>query len=693
MAKVLHLDFETRSDINLKTAGLHNYAKGRHTDIIMACYAFDDGPVQLWVRPNDCPEDVYHHIESGGEVHAHNAAFEKEMCNNVGTRLYGWPHLYDSQLVCTLAMSYAMGLPGHLGAAAAALGISQQKDNIGYRLMLQYCQPRAVDSFGKIQWWEEPSGLKRLAEYCAQDVVVEREIGKRMLKLSHYERSIWQLDQKINGRGIKIDLPAVKAALSIVEAEKQKLIKEIQDVSDNTISTPSSIAQIKNFLALFGLDDVESIAKVEAAELLDRDDLPTPCRKVLEIRAEAGKTSTAKLDSMLCGAQASDGRFRGAFQYSGANTRRWAGRRVQLQNLPRTKISPALVNDILCEMPKLNGDKMRLYYGPPLDVISNCLRGFLVAEEGKEFLCCDFSSIEARVIAWLAGQENVLEIFRTHGKVYEHAASSIFGKPMADISPDERQIGKVAILALGYQGGVGALQKMAKAYGVRLEPAYQSLWSRATSGQKEFVEKRYDQTKADYPGISREEFIASDLTKVFWRMANPKIVEYWHSLESCAIMATKLAGQNGLSTTISTPIKFKVAGSFLWARLPSDGTLCYPYPQVAHKETKWGTSKETLSYMSEDINHKWTRFNTYGGSIAENVTQSFARDILADAMLRLESHGYSIVAHVHDEIICEETAGAKSVQDMANIMSEIPTWAGGLPIAANGWAGKRYRKS
>ena len=568
----------------------------------------------------------------------------------------------------------------------AALGIPEQKDQVGYRLMLQYCVPRSIDENGRIVWWDEASGLDRLYSYCKRDVEVERAISKRMLKLSSFEQRVWQLDQKINSRGIKVDLPAVEACVKVVELEKEKLTKEIRDASDNTIAAPTCTQQIKDFLELHGVDGVTSIAKADAGLLLDRTDLPEACRRVLNIRGEAGKTSTAKLQAMREGASPWDSRLRGLFQFSGANTRRWAGRRVQLQNLPRTKINAALVNDILAEMPKLTPDKIRLFYGLPLDVISNCLRGLLVADEGKEFLVCDFSAIEARVIAWLAGQESVLEVFRNGGDVYVEAAKSIFGKK--EITPEERQIGKVAVLALGYQGGVGALQKMAKAYGVCLAPAYRSLVARATLEQRDFVEKRYEQSEKE---ISREEFIASDLTKVFWRLANPKIVGFWARLESGAILAVK--GQGKVIANVHHPIEFKKSGSFLFCKLPSGGVLSFPYPQVGEAKMPWGDTREALTYMSEDQNHKWTRFKTYGGSLAENVTQSFARDLLADAMLRLEAQQYEIVAHVHDEILCEVPSGFGSVEHMSNTMCENPLWAGGLPLHATGYRAKRYRKS
>lgn len=687
---ILHLDFETRSDVDLKKSGLHQYAKGKNTDIMCAAFAFDDEEVWLWLPGHSLSKRVIAHIESGGEVHAHNAAFEQELCNNVATRKYGWPHLYSDQLVCTMAMAYAMGLPGYLEGTAAALGVDQKKDMIGNRLMRQYCVPKELNSDGTIVWWSEPDDLFKIWQYCRQDVVVERAIGKRMMMLSPYERQIWQLDQKINARGIAVDVKAAYHAANMVEQEKERLNDEIRLVSKNQIATCTAVQQIKDYLYYKGVPNVEGLAKADVIDLLSQKDLPADCRKVLELRKEAGKASTAKLDAMLAGASPEDKRLRGSFQYSGANTRRWAGRRVQLHNLPRSKINAPLVDKILVHLAKGGtAHEIDLLYGSPLDVVSNCLRGLLTSGPHSDLVACDFSSIEARVIAWLAGESAALEIFNTHGKIYEHAASRIFGIPIEQVTDSQRQIGKVAVLALGYQGGVGALQTMARGYGVSLAPALPALASLADSDTLIRCEDSFAKNKHRYDDISREEYIASDLTKIFWREANPAIVQFWAALNSAV---TRAINNPGVKMS-ADKIEFKVSGSFLWCRLPSGGVICYPYPKIEQIELPWGGKGDSPTYMSEDgQSHKWMRFKTYGGSLAENVTQAVARDLLADAMLRLESNNYPVVAHVHDEIICEVPEGWGTLDEMSEIMCESPAWADGLPVKAGGWRGKRYRK-
>lgn len=693
--RILHLDLETRSDLDLRKVGLAVYARGKNTDIVCAAFAFDDDVPDLWYPGQTVPPKIIDFIEAGGEIWAHNAAFERDMINFVGVRKYGWPYIYTEQMVCTMAMAYAMGLPGTLDGCSSALGIEQRKDLEGSRIMLQLCKPRAIDPVtGKIQWWDDLVKLRRLYEYCAQDVVVERAAGKRMLQLSSYEKRVWVLDQKINDRGIKIDIKAAFAASMLVEEEKTALNIEMQKVSGNEIATCTAVAQIKKFLEKHSIF-AESIDKAATTELLLSKDLPAICREVLSLRQQASKASTAKLDPMISGAGA-DHRIRGSFQYSGANTRRWAGRRVQFHNLKKPSLKPETITSIIeaLRSGKLDREAFTMLYGEPMTVISDLIRAMLVAEVGHEYLACDFNAIEARVVAWLAGQYSTIQIFESGEDIYIHAATSIFGKRAENITSTERAVGKVAVLALGFGGGVGAFQAMAKGYGVTMAPAFGSLWRRAPDEIQSRVEKSFEaycakQERLNDPAISREEFIASDLTKVFWREANPAIVQYWADLEDAAIAAVQKPNQIFRAGMIN----YKKSGSFLFCRLPGGGCICYPYPEIRLTKTPWGQKKNSLTYMSEDSqSKKWLRFTTFGGSLCENVTQAVARDLLADSMLRLEDAGYPIVLHVHDENVCEMPKGAGSLDRMRSIMEDSPAWAKGLPIKASGFIANRYRK-
>lgn len=314
-------------------------------------------------------------------------------------------------------------------------------------------------------------------------------------------------------------------------------------------------------------------------------------------------------------------------------------------------------------------DYIDLMYGPPLQVVADCLRGMIVPRPGHHLIACDFSAVEARVLAWLAGEQSVLEVFKSHGKIYEHAAAAIYRKPMELVSKDERQIGKVASLALQFGGGKGAFQTMARGYAVKVK----------------------DET--------------AENIKLAWRESHPHIVRYWYALENAALEALRIphtvkVGPKGRE------VAFKKNGSFLWCRLPSGRVLCYPYPEIREVETPWGEMKEALTYMASiadtkgkvlpdtNASGKWQRVSTYGGSLAENVTQAVARDLLADALLRLESASYQTVMHVHDEAVIEvpETAPESTLADVEKLMAQVPSWAEGLPLAAEGWRGTRYRK-
>ncbi len=333
-----------------------------------------------------------------------------------------------------------------------------------------------------------------------------------------------------------------------------------------------------------------------------------------------------------------------------------------------------------------------MFYGSPLGILADCLRGFLIASPGHDLIGADFSAIEARVLAWLADETSVLERFRGDGKVYEFAASNIYRIPMEQITKYQRQIGKVSELAFGFGGGVRAIQKMAKNYDVRMAPALPGLWKAATSDQRDSAIKYWDSKGKDF-GISKEEFLASEITKLSWRKTRPKTVAYWSSLENASKLAVANPGKICTVGPIGREIKYKAAGSFLWCLLPSKRALCYPYPRVETIQTPWGEPKQSLTYMSEDsTTRKWERHKAYGGLLCENVTQAVARDLLAEAMLRLEQKTYPVVMHVHDEVVCEVPEGLGSVKELESITCELPIWANGLPIAAEGWRGKRFQK-
>lgn len=411
------------------------------------------------------------------------------------------------------------------------------------------------------------------------------------------------------------------------------------------------------------LKNTHSLDKEAVFSLLELPDLPPDIRRVLEIRQQVGKTSVKKLQAMQVCSNADD-RARGLHQYHGATTGRWAGRRLQTQNLPRPKLKQDMIesyfNCLAVPDHRVRGPLVDSIIGDVLSVTSDSIRGFIAAPEGRELLCADFSNIEGRVLAWLAGQEDKLDAFRAYdaGKgpdLYNVAAAGILGVPVADVTADQRQsIGKVSELAFGYQGGLGAWRQFSPDDG---------------------------RTDDEIDGF-----------KNAWRDRYPKIVDLWYALERAAMSAVKNPGKtfdvNGL-------IRYKMSGSFLFCRLPSSRVIVYPYPDIRQKEMPWGEERAAMFFLGQNtITRKWGRMDTYGGKLSENVTQAVARDVLADAMIRLSNQGFEIVMHVHDEIVAETEAvsAASQFPRFTACMAALPRWAEGLPIAVSGWHGRRYRK-
>lgn len=695
----LHIDFETRSACDLRVAGLDNYAKHPTTDVWCMAYAFDNQPVQL-LRFADqdvatCAggavflSDIYRHIEAGGIVVAHNAAFEVAIWNNVLAPKYGWPPLDPKQVRCTMAMAYAMSLPGALENAAAVLGLAAQKDMTGHRVMMQLAKPKSTDP---LTWHTDEAKIAKLYAYCKQDVEVERQVEARLLALTPAEQQLWLIDQKINNRGIYVDLPAVKAAIQIVEAEQARLNHAMRVITKNAVATCNAVGQLGDWLKYRGVK-MDSVAKADVLDALQSDTLPEDVEKVLKLRQEAAKSSTAKLKKMI-ESVSSDGRLRGMFQYHGAATGRWAARKVQLHNLPRPTIPQQDIEFILDHIERRDAAAfIDNLYGSVLDVISSCLRGFLCAAPGHDLIAVDYSNIEGRVLAWLAGEDWKLQAFRdfdagTGPDLYLVAAAVIYRVAVESLNKKspERQPGKTCELAFGFQGSVGAWRKMESA-------------------------------APDMPHFPDEEVHEF---KDKWRGRHPRTVSFWHDLERAVVSAIQYPGEVFEAGDKSHPIRYKVAGSFLWCKLPSGRNLCYPYPRIDWKHTyrkpdgglailsgkkaamgvpeKWALirSDENVPwYMTVDsLTNKWGEASLYGGELCNNVTQATARDLLAHAMVNLELAGFAVVLHVHDEVVVEIKAncGPDVLPRVEKIMKTLPVWAAGLPVATEGWRGRRYRK-
>lgn len=700
-----HIDYETRSKVDLRKTGLYVYAQHPSTEVLCMAYAFDDEEPHLWTPANAFPMRLMAHIIGGGICVAHNSQFERVITKYVMKQYY-MPEVPIEQWRCTMVMAYAMSLPGSLEEAAKALGLNLGKDLEGRKLMLKMCKPRKVLCSCKgdddncivcggnpeVTWWDDAELHKRLGEYCKQDVKVEREIEKRVLQLRDSELKLWFLDQQINDTGVYIDKRLCDAALKVVEDTMKALNAELKAIAG---CETMEVSQLAKWVGSQLNRPVPSLNKEAILTMLSSLELPDNVRRALELRQEAGKTSTAKVSKML-EMRGEGGRMRGNLQFHGAGTGRWAARGAQLQNLPRPKIKD--VNGAIKLIIDTKDYKwVDLMYGQPLGVVSDCIRGMIGCEPGKVMLSADFSNIEGRVLAWLAGQHNKLDAFRafdagTGPDLYLVAAAGIFGCSIED-AMEFRQIGKVAELSLGYQGGPNAFAKMAGNYGLHIGKHYDIVWENAHAEHKHTALTGYE-LRGKAADMTREAWLAAEVIKVAFRAFNDKIQKYWYLLEEAATRAVqnpgslqKVVGQN------MPEISYKVSGSFLFCRLPSGRTICYPYPTIKPQKTDWGTVRQVVVYKCVDaITRKWGDKHFYGGLAAENITQAVARDVMAEAMVRLDEGYYDIVNTVHDEIICEMPKGSVNLECFIKLMEESPAWATGCPIAASGWMGERYKK-
>lgn len=664
---ILHIDFETRSTVDLTKAGAHVYSQDKTTNALCLGYAIDDKPVQLWVLGQAFPDLLFRGLIDDDTIFAaHNAAFEFLIWNNVCVLKYGWPPLPIEKLDCTMVRAYQMGLPGSLEMAAKAVGMPFEKDMKGHRIMLQLCRPRKIELDGTITWWNPAHSnpkldiiakYEALYRYCKQDIIVERELDKRLLPLSKSEKKLWILDQKINNRGVYLDEAAAKQAIVMVDIEQKRFNAAIFKMTKGEVKTCKSHIALRKWVNSKGVE-TESVDVSTTAELLEGK-LPVKVRNVLMLRGEASKSSTSKLKAMII-SKSKDNRVRGCFQFYGAaSTGRWAGRRIQLHNLKRPDISQDEINFIMKKLGKVDTeeaqDYLNIFHGSVIKPISSCIRAMLTAPPGRQLIAIDFTAIEGRVLAWLAGEEKTLNVFRGHGKIYEHTASQIYGVPINKINKDQRLIGKFANLALGFQGGVKAFQKIAKQH---------------------FV---------DIPEKQAEEI------KVMWRRSSPCTVSYWYDIERAAIAAVQNEEQRFACGPKGRHVTFMKKGSFLFCKLPSNRVIFYPYPKMRPTKTPWGEIKNALNYKGTLYGKFVTRV-AYGGLITENVTQAVARDLLAEAMIRFDTAKCDIVMHVHDEIVFEVPAGKSFMKPAEKLMCELPAWAKDLPVDAKGWQGERYRK-
>ena len=654
----LSIDIETYSDLDIKKVGGYKYAE--NATLLLFAYAWDDEPVQIvdYAAGEDIPDDVLAALTDNSITKcAYNAQFERTVLSHFlqdTGAVMPYEFLDPAGWSCTMVHALTLGLPGSLDGVSKALRLADDKAkmSVGKQLITYFCKPcRPTKANGRRTRnlpERAPEKWATFKEYCVRDVVAEREIRRRLANypMRAEERALWALDQRINDWGVCIDKKLVSEAIAFDADFKGRLIARAADLTG--LPNPASGEQLKRWIQKEEGFFPESLAKDVLPEILERVQKPE-VKEMLRLKQLMSKTSVKKYEAMER-ACCEDGRVHGLLQYYGANrTGRWAGRLVQVQNLPRNSMEE--LDDVRELLREGNADALEIIYDHPLDVLSQLIRTAFVPCDGRRFTVADFSAIEARVIAWLAGEKWRMEVFADGGDIYCASASKMFGVPVEKhgINGHLRQKGKIAELALGYQGGIGALKAMG----------------------------------ADKLGLSDDE-----LQEIVdsWRRASPHIKQLWYDVSNAALEAVR----ERRTVTLHHGVAFSARSGMLFIRLPSGRELAYVRPKI---EIDPNFDREGLTYEGSDqTSGKWTRLRTYGGKLVENIVQAIARDCLAVAMTRLEAAGQRIVMHIHDEVVIERWEKDHDLTYVCQIMGRPIDWAPGLILTADGYITDYYKK-
>ena len=661
----LHLDFESYSEADLKTVGPWAYSKHPSTEVLMMAWAFDKETPVIWLPGEPLPTWPISRVEKNGRLdfrlNAWNDFFELCIMRNV----LNWPIPSPGYWADTAAKAAVLALPRSLEDCGEALGLdmADAKDKEGKKLIQIFCKPKK--SAKKVNWGElirtypkdEPELFEKFKRYCIKDVIAERKIDDLLPELQPRTRKLWELDRAINLRGVHFDMPSVKNAIIIIDKARKKAVKKVANQTQGMLDNINSQPQFMEYMEWLG-SPLENAQK----EYLKRKvkELQTDADKgaiqllipidIINLRLEVSRSSLAKYDKLLNIIDETS-RGYGLQRFHGASTGRWTGNLFQPHNLPRKSLDlPDLCIDLLKYQ---DPEAIEMLFDSCLRAISYCLRGMITASPGNRLIVSDFSQIESRVLAWLAGYVAKLEAYIKGLDIYKIAAVAAFKVNYDDIDKEQRQIGKVIELACGFGGGIGAFKDMAKTYGVVI------------------------------PDDEAKQHIKN------WRKANPKITSYWTNLEALAVKAVAEPGTLQRMRNVG----FKTYGSgnrtFLFCILPSGRYIAYHKPRLVNGRF----DKYQIEYMGVDsMTKKYKRQRTYGGKLAENITQATAMDCMADKMTEIDAAGYPLVLMVHDEIISDMPKGKGSIEEFNKLMEIVPKWAEGLPMAADGYEAGRYKK-
>jgi DNA polymerase bacteriophage-type len=708
----LHLDLETRSIINLRVSGPWTYGEHWSTSVWVACFARGDAEPEHWYPGMPLPLTIVQAVFDGVPWVAHNAGFERALLHTHLVPKHGWPSIPVKQWVCTASLAAAASLPRDLAGVARTLGCGEQKDMEGNTLIKKMMKPSRTrhvpcrlcgvpgcdhsDEFKlELDWYETADAIARGTDYCKQDVRAERAVGLRLPALSPVEREVWLMDQRANDRGVRLDLPMIRKSVVVVKDAMTLLNDKTSDLTIGPYTATqhggkltnaakglatTQVQKLRMWMAIEGMYIQDLSAQTIRDILMDTPALDAGIKMALELRQEAAKSSTAKLNAYL-NRVCADEIMRDNLMYCAAHSGRWGGRGAQLQNLPSRFTIKG--HEIAAGLAMIEAGwpahMIRAFVGSPLEVISAALRGMVIARDGCEFVAADYNAIEARGTAWLFSAPGLLGVFARGEDPYLYQASKTYGIPLETMSPKtharERASGKIQVLALGY--GMGPDKYIATCWKERIL-------------------------------VTREQAVR-DVGA--YREGNPEIRDGWHELDRAVF--TAVAERDKPVAACNGKLQFLCRGSWLYMLLPSGRMLYYPQPKIEKRQMRWldpetgkPAQKWCVTYLGNDaITHKWGRQMMYGGRTTENAVQAICRDRLAYSMLRLDAAGYPPVLSIHDEPIAEVPEGFGNQHDewdekekvmrpceFERIISQPFDWDRGFPVAAAGWRSKRLKK-
>lgn len=672
--RIVGADIETASEADINVGA---WAYSQHPSTIVHCVSFalcegaDKPRIRIDWHPGEKLDDrVRHRAVMCRPFVAHNCLFEWSIWTNILVPQYGFPTVLDTQWLDTQARAVSFNLPHALEGVAKALGCEAQKDLEGAKLMKQMAKA-TPDGEGGWIYDRDPARLARLTDYCWGDVDSMMDVFYRLPAMHPFEAAVWVADQEINRRGLYLDQRFAAQCLKIAEQRRIVLTEQVKTDTNDELSGVTSVPALKKWVTERGIvlpkvarrkkdgtvTKTETLAADVIADIIKAEDTPEVVRTVLAARAETGKlTSLAKL-KRVASMVGSDGRLRGALRYQGAHTGRWASSGLQVHNLPKNKLDPQEVELAMLAIEQGDLELLQMFTHQPLSYLSQCLRSVITAAPGKDLIAADYSSIEARVIAWLAGQEDILQVFREGRDVYTYAANKV--------GSDDRQFGKVMTLALGFGMGDVKFHSTAAGWGTKLTLKEARKFKRA------------------------------------WREANTEIVSFWYALENAALTAVQNPGE---AQRVGKYLTLVAGKQSLRILLPCGRSLYYHRPHIKHVKKKFQVVNEDGEIETKEMEGDELRFftvgkdrksmvpeSTYGGKLSENVTQAIARDLLAAALVRLQKTEYKAIVHVHDSVAAEVPEGTGDVKEFERLIAQSPAWAAGLPIAAEGYRSKRFK--